>query len=197
MSAKKRRKPERARAPGRARAAVQNAPRKKRGVLSVTVQVPDVGIADPELEGLTDRNRIELGSLGTRFRATTRPAWAVDELAWKKALRQLRPYWSRYEQPYAATAFVYLRTGGAVGSRREPEPSDAEREPRARPRARGESADPVQVERVQLDELGYDSGGSYYGRQDGPIWRVFNASVDSVVRAATAAAARALVLGSH
>ena len=61
----------------------------------------------------------------------------------------------------------------------------------------------LDTERVELDELGYDARGTYYGVGGQPLWRVHNANledepqIDTVVRAPTARAAKQRVLEQH
>ena len=36
----------------------------------------------------------------------------LDEKTWKRAKKAVKPYWKKYEEPYAVTMYVYKRMGG-------------------------------------------------------------------------------------
>lgn len=175
-----------------------------RRVLAVTVHVPDIRADSSELRGLTADQRLQLVTMGPKYRPAVSPSWVGDDALWKAAVRHVhRNNWKRYDHPYAVVALTYQRMGGSFERERH-EPSarelshsnaTAQRQPPRRQQA-AEGGEPAQVSQVRLDELGYDSQGQYWGREGGPVWRVFTSSIDSVVRAASAAAARALVLGT-
>lgn len=157
-------------------------PRSKRGKLHIQVQVPPgLRLDSPELgTELCPAKRLELAGLGHRKSVRARPSWAADERTWSRAMRSVSPYWGRYEHPYAAVAFVYLRSGGRVVAAHH---SSGHREHAPRGHR-------VEAQRVELDELGYDATGQYWGRGS-PLWRVNGPDGEVIVRARTAQDARA------
>jgi hypothetical protein len=181
---------------------------KRRGTrLHIELTIPAAMRLDgPELAQLSDAQRLELASMGTKKRASAQPSWAGDERAWRKAARLMSSSWRRYEHPYAAVALVYLRSGGTVGRANHGGSNHAPTHHRAPPAGRrgrggggagGVGGMVLEVERVDLDALGYDELGRYYGPGE-TLWRVISSPsspthVDTVVRARTAAAARSLV----
>lgn len=42
------------------------------------------------------------------------PVWAVDKAIWKRAKKQVRRYWERYDEPYAVVTAVYKSMGGRI-----------------------------------------------------------------------------------
>lgn len=63
------------------------------------------GEGDPRLlkicSGLTDENN---------------PAtWIADEDIWEKAKDAVKPYWDRYDEPYAVVTHTYKAMGGRIG----------------------------------------------------------------------------------
>jgi hypothetical protein len=188
----------------RRRKAAAPAAHKRGGKFSIKVEVPyQLTLQGPELGALTATQRLELAELGAK-KTSTVPVWADDKL-WRRATREVRRHWRRYQYPYAAVAYVYLRMGGGIlsgehalhGQPRRLHPDALEHRVR-RPSARRGSArtferdrGAVHVERVRLDELGYDDSGTYYGLGE-PLWRVTadDPYIDTVVRARTANDAR-------
>lgn len=174
--------------------------------LTVSVVVPHVlRIDSPELAGLCAEKRLELAMLGTAKKHASRPSWAVDEAVWRKAMRAVSPHWRRYEHPYAAVAFVYQRMGGNVRSAavHRPEAVHTHRIHSARVSARAPHptrrahSEHIEVERVQLDELGYDPDGRYHGFQHGPLWRVSAADFEAIIPARNQAEARTIALQQY
>jgi hypothetical protein len=169
----------------------------------IKVLVPaHVSLQGAELAGLDAQQRLDLASMGSK-KTTVPPPWAADDKLWRKALRDVSPRWKRYQHPFAAVAYVYLRMGGTLAGASSRSPGQ---EPQARrvsaravayaTKARTPSSNGgVQVERVELDELGYDDRGKYYGLGE-PLWHVLSDSpyIDTVVRARSAQAARAQAL---
>ena len=196
-------------------AAPKSRPRKRvaarRSGPKLTVHVivpPSIALDGPELGQLTANQRLEIATLGTKYKTAGLPTFVSDEHSalWRKALRVVKPHWKRYAFPYSAVAYVYFRMGGTqrmshpgverirTQARMGPMANAA----RAR-RGERETRSSVHVERVPLDELGYDERGKYYGTGD-PLWRVVTDSepfIDEVVRAHSPAAARASVLERH
>ncbi|HEX6290289.1 MAG TPA: hypothetical protein VFZ66_13940 [Herpetosiphonaceae bacterium] len=188
--------------------------RRGRKPLQLVLRVEDVAINSAALQRLSDAQRVDLAAMDPRKRTfATRPAWAADDAAWRRAVRLVSPHWSRLRNPWPTVAWVYLHSGGAVAEGRRglaAREDDAPPARGARARARAttrsthdayndaEDAAPrgqtVRVEQLHVDETGIDQNGQYRGR--GLWWRVWNASLDSVVRATSAAAARKLVTGS-
>jgi hypothetical protein len=197
----KKRKKKKAAAPARRKAARGGA----RGLVIKVIVPAHVPLQGPELGALSPQQRLDLASMGAK-RTTAAPSWVDDPALWRKALRQLGARWKRYEHPYAAAAYVYMRMGGMVSSGG----CSASREPREHaPRARGgapretrthrmRDQQGVSVERIDLDELGYDEHGKYYGVGE-PVFRVSSEHpyIDEVVRARSPASARARVLERH
>lgn len=184
--------------------------KRTRRPLQLVLSVQDIPINSPALVPLSDAQRVDLAAMDSRKTLSTRPAWAADETTWRKAVRVVGPHWKRLRHPWPVVAWAYLRMDGAVSHARGLEGSDRDREEqprsgkrRAPARARSsraqygdedlDDAQPVRVERLRVDATGIDESGEYRGQ--GIWWRVWNASIDSVVRAATAAAARAIVIG--
>ena len=184
----------------------------KRRPLQLVLSVQDIPINSASLAPLSDAQRVDLAAMDPRKTLSTRPAWAADEDSWRKAVRVVAPHWKRLRHPWPVVAWAYLRLDGAVGNARgfEGSGSDStERRKRGAARVRSRStsqreqysddidddggAQPVRIERLRVDATGIDDQGNYRGQ--GIWWRVWNASMDSVVRAATAAAARAIVTG--
>lgn len=189
----------------KAKASSSGAPKKKRGrkPLQLLLRVEDTPINSPALSKLSDGQRVDLAAMSSKRSFSTRPAWATNEQTWRKSIRLVSPQWKRLSNPWATVARVYILLDGSIGHGR----GHVERE-REQPKQRGRrsssnasarQAEPeddggrVHVERVNVDEAGVDDEGHYRGR--GIWWRVWDASIDSVVRAATAAAARAIVMG--
>ncbi|HET8939213.1 MAG TPA: hypothetical protein VFN67_37470 [Polyangiales bacterium] len=191
--------------------------RRTRKPLQLVLRVEDVAINSPALQRLSDAQRVDLAAMDSRKRTfATRPAWAADDAAWRRAVRLVAPHWQRLRNPWPTVAWVYLHSGGAVAegrrglaAREDDAPAAARsgrRSARARATTRSTHEDyneaeeaaprtqPVRVEQLHVDETGIDQHGQYRGR--GLWWRVWNASLDSVVRATSAAAARKLVTGS-
>ncbi|HET8938981.1 MAG TPA: hypothetical protein VFN67_36305 [Polyangiales bacterium] len=215
-AAKPRKARKRKTAKPRKRATASSGGSSKRGSrrpLQLVLRIEDTPINSPSLARLNDSQRVDLAAMSSRRTFSTRPAWAVDDAAWRRAIRTVTPHWARLRNPWPTVAWVYLHSGGTVATdgRRGLTERDRERDeqpPRRRPagRARPESSqrahygdpelddvEPVRVERVRVDETGIDDNGQYRGR--GTWWRVWNSSLDSVVRAASAVAARAIVTG--
>lgn len=184
--------------------------KRTRRPLQLVLSVQDIPINSPALAPLSDAQRVDLAAMDSRKTLSTRPAWAADETLWRKAVRVVGPHWKRLRHPWPVVAWAYLRLDGAVSHARGLEGSERDREeqPRGKRRAaaraprssRAQYADdllddtePVRVERLRVDAAGVDDNGNYRGQ--GIWWRVWNASLDSVVRAATASAARAIVTG--
>jgi hypothetical protein len=186
----------------------------KKKPLMLVLRVEDVPINSAALARLSDAQRVDLASINPRKSFAARPAWATDEQLWRKAIRTVGPHWQRLSHPWPTVAWVYLRMDGPVGQARGIALRETERAARGgrkqalstshrRPTQSTRSqygddelddAEPVRVERLRVDETGIDEFGTFRGR-GGIWWRVWNASMDSVVRAATAAAARAVVTG--
>lgn len=183
---KKKRKKKAAAPARRKRASARGA----RGLVIKVIVPAHVPLQGPELGTLSPQQRLDLATMGAK-RTSTPPAWVDDPAMWRKALRQLGARWKRYEHPYAAAAYVYLRMGGTVSSGG----CSAAREhaPRARVSARAAQSPRggVSVERIELDELGYDAQGVYYGVGD-PVFRVSSEQpyFSEAVRARTPAQAR-------
>jgi hypothetical protein len=208
-AAKKRRK--RAAASSSSGTSSGSSKRRSRKPLQLVLRVEDVAINSAALQRLSDAQRVDLAAMDPRKRTfATRPAWAADDAAWRRAVRLVSPHWSRLRNPWPTVAWVYLHSGGAVAEGRRGFAAKADdEEPKRRSSARArtttrstqtsyadgdDEAQPVRVERVAVDETGIDEFGTYRGR-GGLWWRVWNASIDSIVRAASAAAARAIVTG--
>jgi hypothetical protein len=200
---RKARKP--AAAPKRKRApkhGPKRAPKRRTTRLHVELTIPsEMRLDGPELSQLSAAQRLELAGMGTRKRTSSRPAWASDERGWRKAMRLVSSSWRRYTHPYAAVALVYLRSGGEVRAHNATGRQlahDLASPTRRRPRGlAGGGGVALEVERVDLDALGYDDMGRYYGVGE-PLWRVSSSpgspvQVDTVVRARTAGAARSQV----
>jgi hypothetical protein len=190
----------RSKAPKRKRAAPSRRKRASGRGLVIKVTVPAVvPLQGPELGPLTPSQRLELASLGTK-KSYNAPGWVADEKLWRSAVRQVAPRWKRYEYPFAAVAYVYLRTGGLPrgfdpgGSFERTARAEREAPPRSYGARMQRGAAPL-VERVQLDELGYDDFGKYWGAGE-PLWRVQSEEpyIDTHVRARTAAAAKREVM---
>jgi hypothetical protein len=171
--------------------------------LHVELTIPSgLRLDGPELAQLSDAQRLELASMGVRKRTSAQPSWASDDKAWRKSARLLSSSWRRYEHPYAAVALVYLRSGGPVGRAHAAGHHHAPAHGRAAPTRRGGRTSGaggivLEVERLDLDALGYDDSGRYYGPGE-PLWRVISSPsspvhVDTVVRARSAGAARSMV----
>lgn len=218
-----RRKPAKARkrksAPKRKRAAAATGSAKRtRRPLQLVLRVEDVPINSPSLSRLSDSQRVDLAAMSAKRTFSTRPAWVLDDAAWRRAIRTVGPHWARLRHPWPTVAWVYLHSDGPVASDGRRGLTERETDqPRRRARAArpafvtgqaamaranlGGSYDdteetqpvPVRVERLRVDETGIDDAGNYRGR--GLWWRVWNASMDSIVRAASASAARAIVTG--
>lgn len=227
MATKRKKKQPEAEAPKRARPskrakkrkAAKRRPARSAGAkrtkrpLQLVLSIADIPINSPALAPLSDAQRVDLAAMDPRKTLSTRPAWAADETAWRKAVRVVGPHWKRLRHPWPVVAWAYLRMDGAVSHARGLEGSDRERDeqPRGKRRAAArapaprsssraqyadellDDAEPVRVERLPVDATGIDNNGNYRGQ--GIWWRVWNASLDSVVRAATASAARAIVTG--
>jgi hypothetical protein len=43
------------------------------------------------------------------------PVWALDPPVWDEAREAVRPYWARYQDPWAVVTHVYRNMGGRVG----------------------------------------------------------------------------------
>lgn len=187
-----------------------SAPKKKRGrkPLQLLLRVEDTAINSPSLSKLSDGQRVDLAAMNPKRSFTTRPAWATDEATWRKSIRLVSPKWKHLSNPWATVARVYLLLEGPIGHGRGHVEREHEREaPKQRARRtssasssssaheydQGDGGDRVHVERLKVDETGIDQDGEFRGR--GIWWRVWNASIDGVVSAATGAAARAMVMG--
>lgn len=191
--------------------------KRTRKPMQLVLKIEDVPINSPALRRLTDSQRVDLAAMDARRRTlATRPAWALDESIWRRAVRTVSPNWTKLRNPWPTVAWVYLHIDGPVGEGRRgllerdqnsagsrsskkhnpntkriqqsfsSEHEEADDEPQSAP-SRSEQ---LNVERVHVDETGVDESGNYRGR--GTWWRVFNASLDSVVRAASSGAARAI-----
>lgn len=186
--------------------------KRTRRPMQLVLRVEDVAVNSPSLGRLTDSQRLDLATMPEQRTLSKRPAWATDESIWRHAVRVVTPHWRKLRHPWPTVAWVYLRMDGPVGSgrgladKRRDEDEESPRPRRAAARARANTSSTraayngsddddqrVRVEQVRVDETGIDEDGNYRGR--GLWWRVVSAGLDSVVRAASAAAARALVMG--
>ncbi len=194
----------------RSSAARSTGSKRTRRPLQLVLSIADIAINSPALAPLSDAQRVDLAAMDSRKTLSTRPAWATDETLWRKAVRVVSPHWKRLRHPWPVVAWAYLRMDGAVGHARGLDSTRDDDAPRGKRRAAAraprstttrsqygdddlDDAQPVRVERLRVDATGIDESGEYRGQ--GIWWRVWNASIDSVVRAATATAARAIVTG--
>ncbi len=121
-----------------AKRAAASPPKRKRRQKSgrrrfeIALEVPrEINVDSRELEGLNTSQRLELAALGNRYKVGTQPCFVVDETAWQRALKLLRPHWAHYVYPYAAALWIYQRgLGGGVSL-----DSNAHRTPPRRPAA--------------------------------------------------------------
>lgn len=188
MPAKKRRRRKVSTIPKKSTKRARKAASGKRRSLVVKVLVPQrVDLQGPELGALDAQQRLDIATMGCK-RSTAAPQWASDDKLWRAAVRTVAPHWKRYEYPYAAVAFVFLRMGGSIRATRASAPAE-------RTLHRPRSSAGVSVERIELDELGYDPHGKYWGVGE-PLWRVSSEHpyVDQVVRARTMGQARQQVM---
>ena len=64
-------------------------------------------------------------------RATsTPPAWAVDRPIRQRAYSEIRPYYGRYRDPYAAVTVLYKNMGGRIMSQAERARRAAKKKPK-------------------------------------------------------------------
>lgn len=172
----------------------RKAPPKRRAGPKLAVHViipPGLRIDGPELREFSAEQRLELAAYGARKRAGA-PGWVRDESTWRKAVRAVSKHWKRFEHPWAAVAYAYARMGGTVGGGGAIAPATT------RTPARRRAGFELSVERVLLDELGYDHSGRYFGT-GAPLFRVSSddPQFDTHVRAPNATAAKQRALDEH